>query len=329
MRNWLTDLIDSIPIEGGWGPVAARLVEIKSGREVDRFGRSFSFFIKELAKARGKTESTYWRLVKAGEIYVQTRNSSVPQGSELPELTDPAIMATPESIEIVEKIRRAAPAEIANEIAYKAMRGLISRSELRDVWEAYRPILKGKNARGRQYDSPWFNQHDPEMLQAQDRANRIAPVVLSDPDWLGLKQSPYSYRVMNIFAHGRFQSLLSAVAALAETAESPILLHGFYTSNSPFPLQNRSVAEGDVPDDFPLFAVNFVWFVCAETPKPSEIEPLPDHVGIIICGEPVQIKRPAKLLQPMIPARERLLSELLRESLRIKQLHAAAKVKAL
>ena len=100
MRNTLTSLIESIPSTGEWGPIAIRLLEIKKGHQLASLGMSFSSFITELAHKRGKTESTYWRLAKAGEVYSKIRNALDPKGMELPELTDPAVLATPESLAI-------------------------------------------------------------------------------------------------------------------------------------------------------------------------------------------------------------------------------------
>ncbi|HEX7362143.1 MAG TPA: hypothetical protein VF283_16760 [Bryobacteraceae bacterium] len=323
----MAKLIESVPTGGKWGTVAARLLEIKCGCDRGPFEFSFSSFINELSKDRAKTKSTFWRLVRAGEAYRDTRDLFGSNGTELPELIDPAILATPESIEIVEKIRRAAPTDTANEIAYRTMKGLISRSELRDLWEAYRPILKGENARGKRSKTPRFNRHDPEMREAQDRANRIAPVILSKPDWLGLKQFPYSYRVTNIPVNGQSESILNAVAALAETAKSSIILHGFYAGNFPYPVPLQSKSDTTLMDVAHLsdLGVNFVWLACTEIPKRSVTETLSNDVGILTCDGRIQIERAAKPLKPAIGAREKLLSDLLRESLCIKPLHPETK----
>ena len=317
MQDSLLSLFASIPTEGGWGIISSKLIEIKNGSELRQAGVSFASFLKQLAAERGKPQSTFWRLVKAGEVYAATRSSLDSQAREFPDLTSEEILATPESIEIVEKIRRAAPKEIANETAYKAMKGLISRSELRDLWETYRPILKHETAYGRLEPSRVFNENDPEMLKAQHRASRIAPVVLSKPDWLGLERYPYSYRVMNLPVRGQFKSSLSAVAALAETPESQITLHGFWIGNDSLPLEPEYKFRYDA--DIPAIAVDYIWFVSTTPPSPEESYSMPPDVGVVVCGTRVYVGGRANRLKPNVDARAQLLSVFLRESSRVKK----------
>lgn len=318
----LSDLIACIPASGDWGKIAAELLKIKNGNQLDRFNVSFSFFIAQLAKSREKTESTYWRLVKAGEVYSAIREKLDPIGKELPDLAGESVKATPESLEIVDKISRVAPADVLMATQDRAMKGTISRSELRDVWETYRPVLSGKTARGRQSIAPRFDATNTVMQQALDKANRIAPVMQSEPGWLGVTQIPYSYRVMHIPLGKDRLSALSAVAMIAVSADDPIALHGLYVGDAPPPAISGQGNLGleDSYFDYPSFGVDRIWYASTSALNEEEVGFIPQEFGVLqIRKNLVAPQREAQLLTPLPGARSRLLSDLLRESLRIKQ----------
>lgn len=60
----------------------------------------------------------------------------------------------PNGIVLLERISRAAPASMFNDIASKSLSGKISRNSLRDIWDSLKPALEGKTARGRGANTP-------------------------------------------------------------------------------------------------------------------------------------------------------------------------------
>jgi hypothetical protein len=318
----LSALISCIPESGDWGKIASELLRIKGSNQLSRINVSFSFFVSQLAKSRGRTESTYWRLIKAGEVYSAIREKLDPLGKELPDLIGESVKATPESLEIVDKISRVAPVDVLITTQYRAMRGMISRSELRDLWETYRPVLSGKTARGRQATVPQFDANDTRMQQALDKANRIAPLVQSDSKWLGVTTTPYTYRVMNIPPRKHHLSSLSAVAMLAKSADDPIILNGLYAGGANFPavLDQSNLDLEDPQLDYPIFGVDRIWYASISEPGEVGFESLPREIGILeISGKGILVIRQALPLAPNAGARSKLMSDLLRQALRIKQ----------
>jgi len=96
--------------------------------------------------------SGLWRMLKAGQFYNQLRDerlAATPAAeAAMPELAKLESPAGPESLELLEKISRAAPPERTRELVNKTLAGRTKREELRQAWLDYRPAISG-NARGR------------------------------------------------------------------------------------------------------------------------------------------------------------------------------------
>ena len=149
--------------------------------------KSFTQWVKALAQKAGVHESNFWRCLKAGRFYLKiskisempgagrdsvpgtdseipnTTNSGTTAGAEiaipkienLPPLENAEI--APETLELVEKITTAAPPEKAREIVKSALNGELSRQELRETWQTYRPAKAG-NSRGKGTQKPAIDE---------------------------------------------------------------------------------------------------------------------------------------------------------------------------
>ena len=81
--------------------------------------------------------------------------TAIPKIENLPPLENAEI--APETLELVEKITTAAPPEKAREIVKSALNGELSRQELRETWQTYRPAKAG-NSRGKGTQKPAIDE---------------------------------------------------------------------------------------------------------------------------------------------------------------------------
>jgi len=108
---------------------------------------SFSAWLKQYAEQLGIQITNLWRYRRAANAaFVFWGDMGL---REVDDLMDIPKGISPESIEILEKISRAAPAYLVKDLAARLLKKELPISELRSLWRQFRPVLDGKNARGR------------------------------------------------------------------------------------------------------------------------------------------------------------------------------------
>ncbi|RMH19503.1 MAG: hypothetical protein D6698_05625, partial [Gammaproteobacteria bacterium] len=101
-------------------------------RPADGLGK----YVKRLADALTVQKSNLWRYRKAAlAARIIWSGHSVDSPLDIPE------HASPESIELVEKIFRAAPTEVAEDVARRLYDNEITRAELRRIWQDIRHVV--------------------------------------------------------------------------------------------------------------------------------------------------------------------------------------------
>jgi hypothetical protein len=178
-----------------WGDLAAYLLQTEKTASWRKTHASFSSWLAHLAQSLDRSEATLWRALAAGRYYNALRQASKKRGITLPVLGAPQLAASPEAIELVAKISRAAPTEVAQQITEKVVAGAISRRELRTYWETYRPVLDGRTARGRNVTAPRFNPSRIDMVSSRLEADCIAGLIHAGGAWLGVAE-PRLYKVI-------------------------------------------------------------------------------------------------------------------------------------
>ena len=88
--------------------------------------------------------STLWRAKSAAAVYMEVCGLT-----EVMLLSEGAIQATPEQLELYGKVRTIAPEKIVKELKEKILAGENVRNELKALWQTYRPLKQGKTERGR------------------------------------------------------------------------------------------------------------------------------------------------------------------------------------
>ncbi|WP_158793824.1 hypothetical protein [Granulicella sp. L60] len=190
-----------------WGVMSSYLIEIEDSLR-DSSASSMTVWIRSFARQTGMQPSTLWRLLTAGKYYRELRQEFEQVGVLLPDLGDPAIAASPESLEILNKLARVLPPDL-KQIQRGTLEGKISRRELRDLWITYRPVLEGKNARGWPAQKPRFNSHNPDMQLAHKKAQALNAIREGGPFWLGYSES-YIYKVFPVDEVREFEHLFNS-----------------------------------------------------------------------------------------------------------------------
>lgn len=145
--------------------------------------KSFSEWVRDFARSQGKSESSYWRLVSSSRYYVQLRDYLITHGVDAPLLEDLSEFVSPENLELMSKIERVLPADQRLTLAKKVVLGNATRSELRDFWSYYKPLLEGRNARGN-VDIPKYEEDNPDHQQSLVKANILKELANTNGAWL-------------------------------------------------------------------------------------------------------------------------------------------------
>jgi len=294
-----------------WGTTASELLTIESTDGWRKTHASLSFYLSDLAKDQNKTKSMFWRLLAAGHEYNRLRAKLDPGGKEFPALEDPGVKASPESLELVNKISRVAPTHVVEMAQRKAMRGEISRRELRTLWLAYRPVLGGKTARGR-IVAPRYDKHNQAMRRALIEANSLALLAQNGPDWLG-SGAPYVYKIVHISGDDRLRHLYpmvpAAVVLFADGERDDLQLHGVEAGDR---AEDNAMLEQYDPRKS---SVDFLWFATPREFGKEDLAKIPREIGILrASANAIRVVRPARAAKSNEDDSKQLLRAILRET---------------
>ncbi len=276
---------------------------------------SFSVYLGEQAKTLNRRKSVLWRLVSAGLFYTKLLKKMDPEGNILPGLTDPRLAASPESLELLEKIGRVAPTEIMMNYEIRTVDGTISRRELRDVWESYRPVLGGRTKRGRGVLPPKIDHDSPEVQASLEESYVLTQILRSGSNWLSYPTMDI-YRAVHISGSQSLRTWYPATSDLvllvAENATSYLQLHGVEVGRLDY-------AKGFIKrflERPPL--TDYQWFATTEHLSRNHILWIPDKIGIVeVAFDGVRPVRKAKRLR--VQDNQDFLRELLKEVARTRK----------
>jgi hypothetical protein len=238
-----------------WGALAQYLLASEKSMGWGQTHSSFSSWLSDCAKELKRSEATLWRALAAGRYYNELRAEFIARGVTLPELGSPQLAASPEGLELADKIARVAPAEVVQQITQKVVEGKISRRELRTYWETYRPILNGMTARGRNVQAPRFNPRSIDMLSNRLEADCIAGLIAQGPSWLGDAKA-HLYKVIpiteSIVSRLRLRFVPDVIVLYQPSQRDALEIHGVETTARPddSPAIRHYLARGSGADHF-------------------------------------------------------------------------------
>jgi len=123
-----------------WRKVAALIISWEESKSPTLNGvpPGMNKWLKSLACELNFGVSNLWRYRKAAKSAIQLwgKDYDIKTPTLIPE------HMRPESIELVEKISRAAPSEVVSDVAMRLYNNQISRNELRRIWQSMRHVIK-------------------------------------------------------------------------------------------------------------------------------------------------------------------------------------------
>lgn len=259
---------------------------------------SFTAWLKERAGEFGVKESTLWRYLTAGRYYVQLRKSLSHRQVTCPPLENLSDTVSPENLELLSKLSRAAPDEVIQELAVKVIHGDITRAELRTTWQAYRPVLDGRTARGG-IDVPCINLNDRNQWHSQLEAMVLTTLSTASPEWTGVVKPEVYELIMYSSPLNRPTNHLSivfdAVVVVRENSHASLKIHGIEIKSGGY-LDNMT-------RQFETMApfCDAVWLATPASPKEISKANLPDFVGVMRIDE-------GNVIVERFPGQSRLLS---------------------
>jgi hypothetical protein len=176
-----------------WAKVGALLDRVDREKFWARDARSFSEWLKSFAPKIGVNESSLWRYLRASRYYEKLQKELAVSDNFSP---SPRLHASvsAENLEILQKLERVVPKGEFDALAGRALHGVATRSELRELWKTYREIL-GRNARGRGVTPSRVDPANVVQRGMQMEAKTLTTLMSASPKWTGVEH-PEFYRVI-------------------------------------------------------------------------------------------------------------------------------------
>ena len=261
-----------------WVRTGIELARVESEQAWLDSARSFSDWLKNQATKLGVEESNLWRYLSAVRFYPELRQSLIDGGHDCPDVQNLSEQVSPENLELLSKlIRVMSPADFAP-LAARVLDRSAKRDELRKLWQAYRPALAGKTARGQGVATPVFDKNDPanrnKLVVAQTRLLLEA----ASFTWLCQPTPAFVHAIHDVRLpemHARHgNSGLDVVIAVKRTESSPLELHGIEI--------RLNLSSQTIPGIVDLAqTVNYLWVAFAKPYKAGLLASIPAHIGIL------------------------------------------------
>jgi len=128
-----------------WPEVAKLILDWENAQppSTGEFPEGMNKWLTSLAEKLGIQVSNLWRYRKAALSVIELWGD----GYDIKTLDNIPSHMRAESIELVEKISRAAPSEIVQDVIHRMHVGQINRSELRRIWQNIRHVIKDETRR--------------------------------------------------------------------------------------------------------------------------------------------------------------------------------------
>ncbi len=183
--------MDSLVSEGQaavrqWHRIGVLLDEVERTQAWRETAGSLTEWIQKTAPVLGLKEASLWRFLRSRRIYDDLRKQMAARGHRLPEPEALPPQVGAESLELFDKLRRVAPERVTDPIALGLVRGEVTRTQLRILWEDYRPALAGRTARGYGVISaPRVDRRDPDVADSLGEAEALVALRGGDRAWAG------------------------------------------------------------------------------------------------------------------------------------------------
>lgn len=261
-----------------WVRTGIELARIESEQSWADSASSFSDWLKNQATKLGVEESNLWRYLGAVRFYAELRQSLIASGHACPDVQNLPEQVSPENLELLSKlIRVMSPADFGP-LATRVLDRSAKRDELRKLWQAYRPALAGKTARGKGVAAPALDRNDPSKRTKLLVAHARLLIEAAPFGWL-CQPTPAFAHVVHDFRlperlplHGN--AGMDMVISLKRSDSSPLELHGVEIR------VNLPVHGIPVLVDLAT-CVDFLWVAFTKSPTSSTLATIPAHIGVL------------------------------------------------
>ncbi len=262
-----------------WQRIGVLLDEVDSTQAWVGAADNFTAWMRQTAPAIGLKESSLWRYLRSSRIYKTLSKELTARGHAVPDLDDLPASVSAESLELFDKLRRAAPARISDPIALRLVRGEISRDELRTLWRDYRPALDGRTAQGRGVPVPQVDSKNPDVAESLAEAEALLALRRGQRDWTGVS-SPDVYEVfshvpMPAAGNAKRRFMSDIVVATRKADDSPLEFHLFEVK--PDLPKTGEVRWIEQVSSY----VDYVWLAVTQPRSTDKGVQLPDEVGVL------------------------------------------------
>lgn len=300
-----------------WQRIGMLLDEIERSQVWREGANSFTEWMQKTAPKVGLRPASLWRFMLSCRTYNDLRKEMTARGHELPELGALPPQVSAESVEIFDKLRRAAPEHVTEPIALRLVRGEVSRTELRTVWQDYRPALAGRTARGHGVSAPRADSRDPDVAESLGEAEALLALRGGDRAWTGAPDAD----VYAVFSRvglwirrnqpGALRRVLDAVVAVRAGEGADVEFHAFEVRGREFGKECGPWFEEVAP------YVDYAWIAVVGPIGADVVASAPAGLGVAeIRAEQVRVRR-----RPERAARGGHLSVELAKQLLISALH--------
>lgn len=295
-RRWRDDTAD-------WRDVAALILEWESAQpdsqirttkpphsgslkgegEQPTIPAGMNKWLKVMASQLGFQVSNLWRyrkaVISAREIWKDSGHS-VEVAFDIPEGVGP------ESIELAEKISRAAPSEIIKDVTERLYQNKITRSELRKIWQSIRHVVKDESQKIPLYfELPRIDEKRRGELFDEICFEALRKDLLEN-------KAPILGKVGMCFRNHEINRAMVDIVAVTEDEQGCAIYHGVGTKASL--RANRSL--NTLEKMYSHF--DYLWIAVPEDIDNFKL--VPEIVGILqyIDGEFKVIRKPVRNPQP-------------------------------
>lgn len=276
--------------------------------------RSFTEWLQRFSKRSGMGVAILWRILSGARFY-QILQKDYPE-LDLKPLNTISSKVSPDHFELLSKLSRVMSRSEFKAQLGKVLDGTTTRARLRDTWHAFRPVLAGRNARGRGQTAPRANPRDPVQIINLTEARIYQAIAATGPGWTGI-QKPALYRLLLQTGPAQIPGsseryVFDAIAMLQEKPQSAIQVHGveFMSINR---IADRKLEALKASMAF----YDYAWVATIEPLLKKEANKLPARLGILLAGSSrIDIVRSAERIDGDPVKQQAMLRALLAQTLR-------------
>lgn len=250
---------------------------------------SFTEWVKSFAAKLGLKDGSVWRMLTASRFYIKLQADLSTHGFPAPSLNDLDDSVSPEKLELLEKISRVADRNVTVPLSIRVIDDSITRTAIRSIWEAYRPVLAGRTARGRGTYVPRIDESDVRQFDSLMEARVMLALQEYGPRWTGsIHPNIYKlFRYVRLQVNSDKYKMIEfdVVAVIRETETSPLVFHGIDIRSFNYPHSNM-----DRIKEITRIAKSFCDFYWIATSWYHEADTNLDTGLLVVSGKTIEVR---------------------------------------